>query len=299
MSHWTDAHCHLQDRFLGDDEIDAPTPRDALARAYEAGVDRVVVIGTDATTSRRGARDHRLRRRRRDLRHRRPAPPRRPLRTSSRSSTWPDGATRGWWASASAASTTSTSTRRASDQRRAFAAQIALAHELDLALVIHARDAFDDLFDVLDERGRAAAHRDPLLHRYARGRAGLSGARLRHLDLGRRHVQERRTRCARRCAVVPLDRLHVETDSPFLAPVPHRGTTNEPAFVTVVGEFVAELRGESFVEVARGDEGQHRATVPTYPRPKTPVHQVVDGNLRRELPRDPPSPSVVGREDCL
>jgi TatD DNase family protein len=48
---------------------------------------------------------------------------------------------------------------------------------------------------------------------------------------------------------VPLDRLHVETDSPFLAPVPYRGSANEPAYVTVVGEYVAELRGESFVEL--------------------------------------------------
>jgi TatD DNase family protein len=46
--------------------------------------------------------------------------------------------------------------------------------------------------------------------------------------------------------VVPIGRLHIETDSPFLAPVPYRGRTNEPAYVTVVGEFVAELRGESF-----------------------------------------------------
>ncbi len=44
--------------------------------------------------------------------------------------------------------------------------------------------------------------------------------------------------------MVPLERLHVETDSPFLAPVPHRGAGNEPAYVAVVGEFLAELRGE-------------------------------------------------------
>ena len=50
MSHWSDAHCHLQDHFLGDDETSA-TLSDTLARAYDGGVDRVVVIGTDATTS--------------------------------------------------------------------------------------------------------------------------------------------------------------------------------------------------------------------------------------------------------
>jgi TatD DNase family protein len=49
---------------------------------------------------------------------------------------------------------------------------------------------------------------------------------------------------------VPLERLHVETDSPFLAPVPHRGRPNEPAWVHVVGEFIAALRGED-VELVR------------------------------------------------
>jgi TatD DNase family protein len=51
--------------------------------------------------------------------------------------------------------------------------------------------------------------------------------------------------------LVPLERLHVETDSPFLAPVPHRGRPNEPALVAVVGEFLAALRGEDPVELAR------------------------------------------------
>ena len=50
MSHWSDAHCHLQEQFLGDEETAAKLS-DTLARAYEGGVDRVVVIGTDATTS--------------------------------------------------------------------------------------------------------------------------------------------------------------------------------------------------------------------------------------------------------
>ena len=49
--------------------------------------------------------------------------------------------------------------------------------------------------------------------------------------------------------MVPLDRLHVETDAPFLAPVPHRGRANEPAYVSLVGEFVASLRGETVDEV--------------------------------------------------
>ena len=49
---------------------------------------------------------------------------------------------------------------------------------------------------------------------------------------------------------VPQDRLLIETDAPYLAPVPHRGKTNEPAFVRHVGEFLAQLRGETVAQLA-------------------------------------------------
>jgi TatD DNase family protein len=52
------------------------------------------------------------------------------------------------------------------------------------------------------------------------------------------------------CKKVPLNRLLIETDAPFLAPIPHRGKTNEPAWVSHVGEFIANLRGISVEEVA-------------------------------------------------
>jgi TatD DNase family protein len=51
--------------------------------------------------------------------------------------------------------------------------------------------------------------------------------------------------------LVPSDRLHVETDSPFLTPVPHRGRPNEPRFVTLVGAFLADLRGVTPEEMAQ------------------------------------------------
>ncbi len=64
--------------------------------------------------------------------------------------------------------------------------------------------------------------------------------------------------------LVPLERLHVETDSPFLAPVPYRGRLNEPAFVAVVGEFLAELRGEDLAALKTATSGQLGATLPTF-----------------------------------
>jgi TatD DNase family protein len=134
------------------------------------------------------------------------------------------------------------------DQRRAFASQIALAHELDLALVIHARDAFDDLVEVLASEG---VPERTVVHCFTGTTDDAQACLALGCDISIAGVVTFKNAEALREAVrsIPLDRLHVETDSPFLAPVPYRGKANEPAFVTVVGEFVAEVRGESFVEV--------------------------------------------------
>jgi TatD DNase family protein len=127
-------------------------------------------------------------------------------------------------------------------QRAAFAAQIGLAHAHKLALVIHARDAWDDLFDVLEAEG---VPERTVLHCFTGGpdeadrclRAGMfvsfSGI------ITFKNATDVRAAAAR----VPLDRLLVETDSPFLAPVPHRGRVNEPAYVSLVGGTVAEVKG--------------------------------------------------------
>jgi len=126
-------------------------------------------------------------------------------------------------------------------QREAFAAQIQLAHERNLPLVIHTRGAWDETFDILAAEG---APTNTVFHCFTGGPAEAR----RCLDLGgylsfsgivtfksAAEVHE----AARLC---PADRLLAETDSPYLAPVPHRGRTNQPAFVTHVVEFLAELR---------------------------------------------------------
>ena len=132
--------------------------------------------------------------------------------------------------SASAGSTTTTTTRRATCSGTAFAAQIALAHELGLPLVIHTREAWDDTFAILDAEG---VPERTVFHCFT---GGPDEAR-RCLDRGA-YVSfsgivtfKAPPTCARRPRSCPLDRLLVETDSPYLAPVPHRGKRNRPAWV--------------------------------------------------------------------
>jgi TatD DNase family protein len=135
-------------------------------------------------------------------------------------------------------------------QRRAFAEQIARAHGHRLTLVVHARDAWDDLFDVLGAEG---VPERTVLHCFT---GGPDEAR-RCLDAGMfvsfsgivtfKNAGDVRAAAA----VCPLDRLLIETDSPFLAPVPHRGRPNEPSFVPFVGEALAALKGLPAAEIAR------------------------------------------------
>ncbi len=133
-------------------------------------------------------------------------------------------------------------------QRTAFAEQIQLAHERRLPLVIHTRDAWPDTFDVLRAEG---VPEQTIFHCFTGGpdEAALCldlGAYLSFSGIvtfkGAPEVQE----AARRC---PADRLLAETDSPYLAPIPHRGRTNQPAFVTHVVQFLADLRDQPLVEL--------------------------------------------------
>jgi len=126
-------------------------------------------------------------------------------------------------------------------QREVFAAQIDLAAERGLALVVHTRDAWDDTFAIL-EAGPAVP---TVFHCFS---GGPQEAR-RALDLGAwlsfSGIVTFKTAGDLReaAALAPLDRILVETDSPYLTPVPHRGRPNEPAFVALVGAAVAAVRG--------------------------------------------------------
>ncbi len=129
-------------------------------------------------------------------------------------------------------------------QRAAFAAQIQLARVRRLPLVIHTRDAWADTFDVLRAEG---IPEQVVFHCFTGGPDEADAC----LDLGAflsfsgivtfkaaADVQAAALRC-------PADRMLAETDSPYLAPVPHRGRTNQPAFVTHVVQYLADLRNET------------------------------------------------------
>jgi len=134
-------------------------------------------------------------------------------------------------------------------QRRVFAEQIGLAHELDLALVIHSREAWDETFEILEAEG---VPERTVFHCFTGGPAEAE----RCLEIGAvlsfsGIVTFPSAPELREAAVLcPIDRMMVETDAPFLAPVPYRGKPNRPALVSVVGAAVAELRGIAAHELA-------------------------------------------------
>jgi TatD DNase family protein len=256
---WTDSHSHLQERYVSRPEGDAASSSTreweagvgrhsleidaALERAHEAGVSRIVVVGTDIETSREAVemvRDHRG-----------------PVSLACAVGIHPHGATAGTHELAQLLAESSEFISGVGEcgldyyyehsprdvQRRVFAEHIALATQYDKALVIHARDAWEDLFDVFRSEGVPPR---TVIHCFTGGPADAEACLEFGCDISLSGVVTfKNAESLREAALlVPLERLHVETDSPFLAPVPHRGKPNEPAWVSVVGRFVADLRGD-------------------------------------------------------
>lgn len=238
---WVDSHCHPQ--------LDATTgePDAVLARAREAGVVAMVVVGTDLASSWAAV----------ALAERHPD-------VFATVGLHPHDAVRlvDEWDELRALATHPRVVALgeagfdyhylhsdAAAQDAAFRAQIRLAHELDRPLVIHSREAWDDTFRVLVEE---TVPTRTVFHCFTGGAPEAERA----LDLGAalsfsgivsfKNADDVRA-AAGRC---PPERMLVETDSPYLAPVPHRGRENEPAFVVAVGEALAAATGRSVAVVA-------------------------------------------------
>ena len=130
-------------------------------------------------------------------------------------------------------------------QHAVFRVQIALARRRRLPIVIHTREAEDDTFAILAEEG--AGDVAVVFHCFT----GTTTTARRVLDAGYDLslagivTFPRAAELKEVAAFVPLDRLLIETDSPYLAPVPHRGKRNEPAHVALVAEHIASLRGDT------------------------------------------------------
>jgi TatD DNase family protein len=143
------------------------------------------------------------------------------------------------------------------DQIRAFKAQIALAKELSKTLVIHMRDSHEDVYWVLEEEGPPPRL---VFHCFSGGAEEAKAA----LDLGGAlsfagNVSFPSAGELREAArVCPLEKIMVETDSPFLAPAPRRGKPNEPAFVVHVGEALSEALGRPPEQVSEATTANAR-----------------------------------------
>ncbi len=277
---WFDSHCHLQDEFVEaevsrhDDGAGAHATRLAatIARASEAGVTRMVCVGTNAESSAEAVRLARA--------SREPGS----VAVAEGVELWatvglhPHDAINGVGCLdevldaelAAPSSGRGRSTEPASRvvvgigecgldyhydhsprpaQRKAFAQQIELASRHGLTLVIHTREAWEDTIGILTAAG---VPERIIIHCFT---GGPDEAR-RCLDLGASLsfsgvVTFKNAEPVRQAAALcPLDRLLVETDTPFLAPVPHRGTLNEPSRVPLVGAAIAQVKGVETSDVA-------------------------------------------------
>jgi TatD DNase family protein len=136
-------------------------------------------------------------------------------------------------------------------QQEVFRLQIRLARRRRLPIVIHTREAEDDTFRILAEE--SAGDAGGVFHCFTGDRAMARKALDAgfHISLAGIVTFPKALELKEVTRMVPADRLLVETDSPFLAPVPHRGSRNEPAHVVRVAQVVAELRGTTIAEIDR------------------------------------------------
>ncbi len=242
---WIDSHCHIQTATGGTDA--------AAARARAAGVVGMAVVGTELASS-EAAID--IAGRHRDVRA---AVGLHPHDASDFEAQWPAlvalaeaHAVEGGVLAAIGEAGLDYHYLHSpvASQHQAFRAQIHLAHRLDRTLIVHSRDAWDDTFEILTDEEPPPR---TILHCFTGGpveaeRALALGLYLSFSGIVSFKGAELVRAAARIC---PPERRLVETDSPFLAPVPHRGRENEPALVTAVGAALAEALGTPPETVAR------------------------------------------------
>ncbi|HSX47929.1 MAG TPA: TatD family hydrolase [Candidatus Nanoarchaeia archaeon] len=133
-------------------------------------------------------------------------------------------------------------------QEKTFRYQIELAQKNNLPMVWHVRDAFDEFFKIVDEYSGLRG----IVHCFTSNRANMEKAIERGFMVALNGIMtftrdESQLNAAKN---LPLSNLVLETDCPFLTPVPLRGKPNQPAYIKFTAEFLAKLRAESFEELA-------------------------------------------------
>ena len=245
---WVDAHAHIHD---------AKVARDDWAEAArEAGVARIITVGCDEATTLAA------------IAAKRPGPPDGASHLESgpevlaTAGLHPHDAKDGWtWLESILASGEVIAVGECGldyhydhsprpIQQDAFEAQVAMALAHDLPLVIHTRNAWADTFAILD---RVGVPKRTIFHCFTGGPAEAEQCLARETFLSYSGIVTfpSATDLQAAARLTPLERLLVETDSPYLAPVPHRGKTNRPAWVPFVGACIAELLGLDRAEIER------------------------------------------------
>jgi TatD DNase family protein len=136
-------------------------------------------------------------------------------------------------------------------QRDSFRNHIAAARETQLPLIVHTRDAEEDTYEILAEEMGKGAY-PALIHCFTASQdfaEKVLGLGL-YISISGIVTFKNARELQEAAKAIPLDRLLIETDSPFLAPVPHRGRPCEPAFVADTARFLAGLRGEPLETLA-------------------------------------------------
>ena len=135
-------------------------------------------------------------------------------------------------------------------QKEVFIKQIKLANELNLPLNIHDREAHKDTFDILKEHNKNST---VIMHCFS-GSPEFATECIKegwHIAIGGVVTFKNAKKMKEVASLIPLDKLLLETDAPYLTPVPYRGQENQPAYVKFVAEEIAQLRGISYEEAAR------------------------------------------------
>ena len=247
---FTDTHCHIH-------ESDYPDPEGAYRRAMEAGVRRLICVGTDEKSSRKAVEF-----------------------ASSHDNVWasvglhPHDATSGVVAVRALEDHIRASSieRRASkivaigeigldyfydnsprhQQIEMLHAQLELAHTYHLPVIFHVREALTDFWPIFDQYKGLRG----LLHSFTDNLSNLEQGLSRGLLVGVNGISTFAKGASQleMYRSIPVESLLFETDAPFLTPVPHRGTVNEPAFITLIAQHIANLRSISLEELSRATQ---------------------------------------------